>query len=332
MSQLLVEKYSIKLYGNCSVGVKEGVVKTALDFVPAATVLGAAASAYLLYACDRDASCCTCSAQCPLRCVWDALKQRRLAISHFVPASRQGGDPLKDHFLFWFQLGRRAPRKSVHAHVAINRAAKSVQQMLTAGSGSGAELRGMLYGDEVWAPPSNEFYGFLAAGSSNALAAAREVMGFLDLAQLGGRSKYCFVETTGHEPLDAVSAFLEELRGYWSQDAQLVAAGGLAFTPDEAGRVMSQSCSVRVRIVNVKQVTPDGGLNRKYISLYRLLLGDVKTFYVSTTDAPAILHSNKYLPEWSLTGLPDLKLSPLGWNRLVPVKWVVENVQKRKEG
>jgi hypothetical protein len=329
MSQLLVEKYSIRLYGNCSVGVKEGVVKTALDFVPAATVLGAAASAYLLYACDKNAACYTCSAQCPLRCVWDALRQGHLAISHFVPASPQGGDPLKEHFLYWFQLGKRAPRKSVHAHVAINRAAKSVQQMLKVGGGSGAELRGMLYGDEVWAPPSNEFYGFLVAGSEDVLAAAREVMGFLDLAQLGSRSKYCFVELTGREELAGVDAFLEELAKSWSKGSQLTAAGGLAFAESEVGQSLLQACSLKIRAVGIGQMVPRAYAGRGYVSLYELLLGSAKMIYVSTADTLPVLSSDSYLPEWSLTGLPNLKLSPLGWNRLVPVSWVRRYAQAR---
>jgi hypothetical protein len=329
MSQLLVEKYSIRLYGNCSVGVKEGVVKTALDFVPAATVLGAAASAYLLYACDKNASCYTCSAQCPLRCVWDALRQRHLAISHFVPASPQGGDPLKEHFLYWFQLGKRAPRKSVHAHVAINRAAKSVQQMIAAGSGSGAELRGLLYGDEVWAPPSNEFYGFLVAGSEDVLAAAREVMGFLDLAQLGSRSKYCFVELTGREKLAGVDAFLEELKESWNKDAPLTAAGGLALASNEVQQSLLQAGSVKLRVVDVKRMMQHSHPGDRYVSLYKLLLGDAERIYVSTLDALPILRGDLYLPKWSLTGVPCLKLSPLGWNRLVPLSWVRKYAQAR---
>ncbi|MCC6003807.1 MAG: hypothetical protein LM590_05640 [Thermofilum sp.] len=329
MSQLLVEKYSIRLYGNCSVGVKEGVVKTALDFVPATTVLGAAASAYLLYACDGSASCYTCNAQCPLRQVWDALKRGELAVSHFIPASQQGGDPLKDHFLYWFQLGRRAPRKSVHAHVAINRTVKSVQQMLNVGSGSGVELRGLLYGDEVWAPPSNEFYGFLVTSSKVVFDAAQEVMSFLDLAQLGSRSKYCFVEVRGRERFVSVDAFLEELKKSWSKGALLTAAGGLAFTLDEAQQSLLQACSVKLRVVDIKQMMQQAHIGGQYVSLYKLLLGNVEKIYVSTSDALPVLRGDSYLPEWSLTGVPGLKFSPLGWNRLVPLSWVRRYVQAR---
>jgi hypothetical protein len=329
MSQLHVEKYSIRLYGNCSVGVKEGVVKTALDFVPATTVLGAAASAYLLYACEGGASCYTCNAQCPLRQVWDALKRGELAVSHFIPASQQGGDPLKDHFLYWFQLGRRAPRKSVHAHVALNRATKSVQQMIAAGGGSGAELRGLLYGDEVWAPPSNEFYGFLVAGSENVLNAAREVMGFLDLAQLGGRSKYCFVEVRGRERSAGVDAFLGELKESWSKGALLTVAGGLAFTLDEAQQSLLQACSVKLRVVDIKRMLQHAHPGGQYVSLYKLLLGDVEKIYVSSSDVLPVLRGDSYLPAWSLTGVPGLKFSPFGWNRLVPLSWVRRYVQAR---
>jgi hypothetical protein len=329
MKQLLAEKYSIRLYGSCGVGVKEGVVRTALDFVPATTVLGAAASAYLLYACDRSASCYNCNAQCPLRQVWDALKQRELAISHFVSVSQQEGDPLKEYFLYWFQLRKRAPRKSVHAHVALNRAVKSVQQMVKVGNKSEVELRGLFYGDEVWAPPSNEFYGFLVASSRDTLVAAQEVMSFLDLAQLGGRGKYCFVEVTGREPLTSVNAFLEELSKSWDKGSQLVAAGGLAFTQSEAEQNLLRAYSLRIRAVDIERMVPRAYTDSRYVSLYELLLGNVERIYVSTTDPPPVLRIDEYRPEYSLTGMPDLKLSPLGWNRVVPVNWVKGHVQAK---
>jgi hypothetical protein len=314
MNQLFLEEYTIKLYGNCSVGIKEGVVRSALDFIPASSILGAAMSSYLFYECQEPKTCYQCNLSCPLLAVVSEMKKRRLSFTHFVP--KMGQNSLKDYIIFWHQLAERSvlPKKNIHAHIGLNRLMKSVHQLEV----EKGELRGLLYGDEIWTPPSNEFVGLVAAYSEDSLEKAKELLKFLDLTQLGGRSKYCFVELVEHRSID-VSSFLEDLEG--KSDNFFIAMSGLALTGEEFKKISPEIriISARFHVMKLDEITPSSS---DYVSLYRMLSDKVDKVIFSTPMALVNLQKSDYSSEWTIMGPPWLELSPLGWNKLVPLSLV----------
>ena len=332
-----VLEIEIALYGNCGVGVKRGVVKHTLDYMPASTFLGGIASSYLFYGCGgQGGNCLNCTrAGCPLRKLIDDLGGRKLSFTHFTrKVSGVEHHPEKQRLSLKEFLGLlvkmmseealREVRKSVQVHLALNRASKSVQTMLELSEETSAApdkkvseggFRGMLYGDEVWAPPKNIFVGY-AIGMGDSLENLMKLLWYANLARIGSRSKYCFAEIT-RQP----SKFQLELSNLQESEFY-IAPFGLALEASDL-----QSIGIRLRrgrfsIVTVNYMENAEGIG--YTSLYQLLRVGSRNVLVSEPMALCELYDGQFDIEWALLGIPGSKLSPLGWNKLVPRSLIME--------
>jgi hypothetical protein len=335
MEQAIVKQYLLRLYGNCSVGTKEGVVRTLLGFLPGSTVFGAALSAYLLSACRSSTICSQCGDKtCPVKILLEALRNHTVTISHFVPIKSQGNlnEYFKYWFNYWFNIDKYAPNKKVDTHIAINRILKSVLEWTDE-----TDLRGILYGDEVWKPPSNEFYGYVTILDESLENAVDEVFSFLNVAQIGGKSKYCFVEIVNSQT-NHLNDLLKNLQKKEdtscmddSREISLIAPVGLVLTKEELTRCMPASTDTqhdslrisygRLRSLSIQWSYENLAMSPLYFSLYDYIL-DQKNDRLVMFEPGTILISKGYKSEWCIRGHPELKLSSLGWNILVPVNWV----------
>jgi len=343
IEQAGVKQYLLRLYGNCSVGTKEGVVRTLLDFLPGSTVLGAALSAYLLSACRSSTTCSQCGDKtCPVKMLLEALRNHTVTISHFVPIKSQGNlnQYFKYWFNYWFNIDKYAPTKKVDTHVAINRILKSVLQWTNE-----TDLRGILYGDEVWKPPSNEFYGYVIIMDQSLENVVDEVFSFLNVAQIGGKGKYCFVEIVNSQ-INSLNDLLQNFQKKEdtsckddSGEISLIAPVGLVLTKEELTRFIPASTNShqdslrishgRLRSLSIKWFYENRAMSPLYFSLYDYILGrnNANNDRLVMFEPGTILISKGYKSEWCIRGHPELKLSSLGWNILVPVNWVREFIK-----
>jgi len=260
----------------------------------------------------------------------DKLKSREISFFHLVPATpaMTTNPSIEEYLLMWLEQAK--PTKVVQAHVAINRSLGSVTIEKVEKREGAKDWRGYLFGDEVFAPPFNEFWGLVAVKGSEEAKLVRSLLKYMNIARVGARSKYCFAELSRsltELPRSEVRDFEKKISKSLRKDGRFIAVTGLGLTNEELKDLKLYSTTIH--FVNLKNMVPDVP-SSCYLSIYRLM--GVTSDYLVICKPLTILSLNltpdKAIEAFFL-GYSKFVLSPMGWNKLLPADFVNSIVSKR---
>ncbi len=331
----------IRVYGLCGIErmPRRGVVRRTVRFIPGSTLIGAVTNTYLNYVCDSNKVCisgiqCNIQDDCLLYKLFEAIKGNKIQIFHAVPyfstdSKINEENPLKNYFKIWKNLNTHLKTKII-PHLGINRSTKTVQLVRDLSIAT-EEYRGYLYGDETFGFTTREFMSLILIEKSLFAQNLLKIFNLLNLARIGYRSKYCFLDAlvSSENKKDADKAVKQFLKDASIGGQRYIACCGIAIMDGEnPATIVLKSLGTKLSIIplsenygqrRIRVYDEDGN---PMFSIYDLLVSTTSNrprfILVSEPNVELYLQNLNVSPEELLLfGFPNLKLNVFGWNKLL---------------